>query len=308
MDPPRVRLTVKHSYFANIRGLRLGTINQQAVCNTNRKDYPTIAITTRQFSYLRCKGVTEATPIIPEEEIEDRSKTDYFTKDFAVVQISWLILSLVGRAARHLTISQLEILTVTFAICAIATYGFTWNKPQDVNTAIMIHVSRPLNNRETVRIVDLHPKALFDIFAGIMDVPDILGSITHIPNGNIELSEGYLQPISLWLTTSVMLFGAIHLSAWNFSFPSSAERTLWRIGSIAITMLPVLTLINSLISSVSYGMREEVRSFENSIVSLWEDYYVSAGPEASELPPPNPFDRDSMTFLGMRCISQDSMY
>lgn len=42
----------------------------------------------------------------------------------------------------------------------------------------------------------------------------------HIHNGNFELSKGHMQPISLWLTAAVMTFGAIHLSAWNFIFPT----------------------------------------------------------------------------------------
>jgi hypothetical protein len=93
-----------------------------------------------------------------------------------------------------------------------------------------------------------------------------------------------MQPVSLWLTASVMAFGAVHLSAWNFTFPSPAERTLWRIGSIAMTVLPIFSLLNTSISITSSLMFEEVLSFKNSILSLWGDYYIAAGPKASSLP------------------------
>jgi hypothetical protein len=82
-------------------------------------------LTTRQFAHLRkiANPAIQATPDIS-EEIMDKSKTDYFTKGIAMVQIFWLILSLIGRAVRHLAISPLEILTAAFAVCAIITYCF----------------------------------------------------------------------------------------------------------------------------------------------------------------------------------------
>lgn len=73
-----------------------------------------------------------------ERSILDKSKGDLFTKGLAVVQVLWLMITLVIRWSRHLAITQLEILAVAFAICSTLTYGFCWNKPQDVRTAKII--------------------------------------------------------------------------------------------------------------------------------------------------------------------------
>ncbi len=47
--------------------------------------------------------------------------------------------------------------------------------------------------------------------------------------------------VGLGFTT--LVFGACHLLAWNYGFPSTTERTLWRIMSIACTVIPMLLLV-----------------------------------------------------------------
>jgi hypothetical protein len=63
---------LKHAYHVNMGGLSLGTTSGEVI----RARMSTVAITTRQFTYLRKKEIIQATPVIPEEEIEDMSKTD----------------------------------------------------------------------------------------------------------------------------------------------------------------------------------------------------------------------------------------
>jgi hypothetical protein len=140
----RAKWTLAHSYYANMGGLRIGTKNSDCVFDLGTRKFKTIAVTTRQFSYLRKKGIIEATPSISEEEIKDKGKADYFTKGLAVVQILWLILSVRGRAARNFSISQLEVITIAFAFCALATYSFAWNKPQSMCIATTILATKKL--------------------------------------------------------------------------------------------------------------------------------------------------------------------
>lgn len=45
---------------------------------------------------------------------------------------------------------------------------------------------------------------------------------------------------SLGLIFTCLVFGACHLLAWNYSFPSSVERILWRIMSICCTIIPLI--------------------------------------------------------------------
>ena len=48
---------------------------------------------------------------------------------------------------------------------------------------------------------------------------------------------------SIGLGFTTVLFGACHLLAWNYGFPSTAECILWRIMSIACTVIPMILLI-----------------------------------------------------------------
>jgi hypothetical protein len=154
MRERRAKWTSTHSYYANMGGLRLGNSSGEVVSSY----HPTIALTTRQFGFLRKTDVIKESPRLSEGEILDKSKTDIFAKGIAVVQISELTLSLVLRAARHLAISQLEIITVAFAVCAVVTYCFSWNKPQDVKTATTILIPRCLSYKEEQGINALHQR------------------------------------------------------------------------------------------------------------------------------------------------------
>jgi len=279
----RAKWTLTHSYYANMGGLRLGTSGGKSVCWRHK----TIALTTRQFGFLRKTDVIKESPRLSEEEILDKSKTDFLAKGIAVLQISELMLSLIARAARHLAISQLEIITVAFAVCAVVTYCFSWNKPQNVKTATTIFIPRHLSCKEERDVMELEPKELLVLFAGTKT--SMWGSpFRRIRNGSIELSDRLVQPVSVWLTLAVMIFGAIHLAAWNFAFPSQAERIMWRTSSTAITSLPLFSLLNSVLSSKLHSANKEVRNFQNSVVSLWEDYSTYSNQPGHELPFPNP--------------------
>jgi hypothetical protein len=95
-----------------------------------------------------------------------------------------------------------------------------------------------------------------------------------------------------------MVFGAIHLAAWNFAFPSQRERIMWRMSSTAITLLPLFSLLNSTASSKLHAAKREVRHFNNSLISLWEDYcaYSSASRQPGHA---NPFPH----LFGLRSFS-----
>jgi hypothetical protein len=56
----------------------------------------------------------------------------------AIVQILWVSIKILIRAARHLAISQLEIAVVAFAPCAISMNVLSWYKPKGLEVPITI--------------------------------------------------------------------------------------------------------------------------------------------------------------------------
>ena len=46
--------------------------------------------------------------------------------------------------------------------------------------------------------------------------------------------------IALLLTWAI--FGGLHAIAWNYDFPTGAERTLWRVSSLVLASTPILVV------------------------------------------------------------------
>ncbi|THU87507.1 hypothetical protein K435DRAFT_969862 [Dendrothele bispora CBS 962.96] len=79
---------------------------------------------------------------ITEDEITARSKTDFLTKSIAVVQTTWFIVQCIARVVEGLVVTDLEIVTVAFALLNIATYILWWNKPQRIRYPVKIDYCR----------------------------------------------------------------------------------------------------------------------------------------------------------------------
>ncbi|EPQ51379.1 hypothetical protein GLOTRDRAFT_24610, partial [Gloeophyllum trabeum ATCC 11539] len=71
-------------------------------------------------------------PDITEEEINDKSKGDWLSKGFAILQTSWFIFQCIARRAQHLPLTELELATCAFAALNAVIYAFWWRKPQSV--------------------------------------------------------------------------------------------------------------------------------------------------------------------------------
>ena len=82
-------------------------------------------------------------PCISVDEIMDRSKRDVFSKGFAVLQTTWFITQCIARAVYGLTITELEIATLAFAVLNGLLSFLWWNKPQDVTCPAPIYLCHP---------------------------------------------------------------------------------------------------------------------------------------------------------------------
>jgi hypothetical protein len=254
-----MKWTLTHSYYANMGGLRIE---------------PARAINTRQFIYLYSKKlIISASPQISEQEIKDKSKPDYFAKGVAAIQIFRLVQSLVRRARGGLAIPQLEIFILAFAVCAIATNGFSRHKLQGLDTSTIIKLARTFQHEEAAAFNDMQFKRLSYGLTGSLSVPHRPWFSSHLANGGIELPKGDLQPACLWLTVLLILFGTIHLSAWNFTFPTLAERIAWRIASLTMTILPIFPILALLIAKPSSAIREEIEKLEHNVISIRAEYF-----------------------------------
>ncbi|EEB91691.1 hypothetical protein MPER_09916 [Moniliophthora perniciosa FA553] len=72
---------------------------------------------------------------ITEGEIKDKSHADFIAKSIALIQTTWFIIQVVARGMKHLAITELEIVTVGFALLNFCTYYLWWHKPLRVQGA-----------------------------------------------------------------------------------------------------------------------------------------------------------------------------
>ncbi|KAI1117030.1 hypothetical protein F5Y14DRAFT_404580 [Nemania sp. NC0429] len=78
---------------------------------------------------------------LPEKDIQDKSKADVIAKGLVCVQVAWLIIQSVGRAANSLPIALLEIHVLAHVAYALMLYGIWFKKPLDVQEPTIVDSS-----------------------------------------------------------------------------------------------------------------------------------------------------------------------
>ncbi|KAF8173447.1 hypothetical protein BJ912DRAFT_910591 [Pholiota molesta] len=82
-------------------------------------------------------------PRITEEDIKDRSKGDTISKTFIVLQTTWFIIQCIARWSQRLPVTELEVVTLGFAMLNGITYGLWWDKPQNVGRPVFLESKKP---------------------------------------------------------------------------------------------------------------------------------------------------------------------
>jgi hypothetical protein len=91
-------------------------------------------------------------PDIDEDEIKDRSKGDGLSKFLVIVQTWWFIAQCITRKAEGLVITELELVTLAFAVLNAAMYFFWWSKPLNVAIAVRVPLLEPPAKEYTAAI------------------------------------------------------------------------------------------------------------------------------------------------------------
>ncbi|KAJ7268038.1 hypothetical protein C8J57DRAFT_353972, partial [Mycena rebaudengoi] len=75
------------------------------------------------------------------DDIMDKSKGDVVSQGYRAAAVFWFILQCLVRAAQHLPITEIEYSIFAFAVVNILTWLLWWNKPLEVQRAILIDPS-----------------------------------------------------------------------------------------------------------------------------------------------------------------------
>ncbi|KZP18182.1 hypothetical protein FIBSPDRAFT_745779, partial [Athelia psychrophila] len=74
----------------------------------------------------------------PQEELEDKSKGDWVSKGLAMVQTLWFIAQCIARRLQHLSITQIEVVTLSYCVINMVVYACWWYKPLSVDLPIRV--------------------------------------------------------------------------------------------------------------------------------------------------------------------------
>ncbi|KAF8843539.1 hypothetical protein BDN67DRAFT_964358 [Paxillus ammoniavirescens] len=203
------------------------------------------------LQYLK-KG-TIMNPDITEEEVDDKSKSDGLTKAILVLQLLWFILQVVVRGTNHLAITLVEIDTLAMAALSLPLFFFWWSKPMAPKRPHILHLkptSVLQNAPQTHCSLDGDDDDGISLMDDTVRIRDARYWVTERPGQQLwqELLLGRRDEVSNWygvsaLSTCLILLGAVHIIAWDFQFPSQAEKITWRIASLTLISAPIIYLI-----------------------------------------------------------------
>ncbi|KAG6997845.1 hypothetical protein G7Y79_00037g073630 [Physcia stellaris] len=230
--------TMQHAFYLNMGAVWL-----------QPKDSKAFPLNATQLQHIVATGYMDL-PTITEEEIWDKSKADKFAKIFACGQIGWLVLQCMGRKIQNLPITALEIATLGFAIPSVATLLLWFYKPADIEVPSFIRLNEstaellerispvayswrqtPLDFIDTVNSPSFTSEIILK--TSLWPARSIfVGPSTRIRNDVFALKYSKLDQLFMFLVWTG--YAGVHLSAWNFSFPTHTELLLWRAASAAM--------------------------------------------------------------------------
>jgi hypothetical protein len=244
-------LTLKHCYYGNMGGFLLEPDTAayrsrvQKLKSAHVAEFPVTMAELVEYLKEEASDPSSSNPTknieealnrvgLTKADIKDKDKADFFTRIIAVFQICWLVLTVCTRKVRRLATTQLEIVTLGFAGCAVLTYCFHWNKPQNVLSATGIKV--PF--RKVLAKKDSHPLTFLDIM--MHNSQPERRRDRRLYNDIVRPTQSPPLDMLTLLVIIMLVIGSVHLLAWNFAFPTPVERFLWRTAALLTVGTPIV--------------------------------------------------------------------
>jgi hypothetical protein len=189
-------------------------------------------------------------PRTTEGDVKDRGKSDGIAKAIVILQTSWFVVQCIARGFKHLPLTELEIVTLAYAMMNSFIYIFWWDKPRDVGCPIRVYENVTTSYTpgdkwsggfegilERMGAYMIGGQDTYVLLSRECKVPMFWSSRYGFEEG-AGVSGALLGPSILG-----MAFGAIHFIAWWHGFPSHAEFILWRMSCIALVAVPLLSTV-----------------------------------------------------------------
>ncbi|KAF4337599.1 hypothetical protein FBEOM_8527 [Fusarium beomiforme] len=216
--------TITHGFFADMGGF---------VLDAEGLPHP-IPLNAEQLFYLVNKSYVDC-PEITAGELKDRNKSDGLARLVTIWQGTWFVITFIARIIQGLHVTTMELTAVSFVVILFGTAWCWKDKPSDEGRQPdQPYYQTPLDfiSRDEIALNlawqyynELARKILFSPFSR---------RVAKFPwdrnPGDIFLRMDF--DLELVGVAFILVFSAVFLSAWNFSFPTTVEREFWRAASI----------------------------------------------------------------------------
>ncbi len=186
--------------------------------------------------------------------------------------------------------SQMEIMTLAFVVEAFAIYLLLLRRPKGVSTHTYLPAARaPTSQEDLLRIGRTYPH----YHGGSKGGTGVARFHYAIPNGTLHADPADLPRagwvINIGIGVGAAVFGAMHLAAWNFDFPTLIEKQLWRAAALVMTVVFPLGMLRGRAGEKrSSRRRPKFRPGPTAFCHLFH----SRGPNKIRL---RPFPRDELS-------------
>lgn len=170
-------------------------------------------------------------------------------KILAVVQVFWIMFQVIVRTARRMDVTQLELGTTAFSVCAVFTYSRLFKKPKGVQIAValaecdrddalaFLNTQRDSSGNRRSQMIRFMPQ-FFGLKSSTSPSPR-KGPVSNDAFDNDYHLAGVIM--------GAVIFGSIHVAGWRLTFPTEIEKTFWRTASIVLTGLPPTMFIPAIL-------------------------------------------------------------
>jgi hypothetical protein len=280
----RAAWTETHGFFTDMGGVQLLF-----------RDSTAFPVNAYQLHWLVANGHIDY-PNIEKKAISDKDKADIFARTLTLLQVLWFTIQCIARGIEQLSLTTLELLTLTFSWCAMHSFYFWYNKPLDVDDPVIIPCNKSIQAileesgqqsqheawylRTPLDFVAPPPRfsyvePFFQAFVLVFNLQPALRKtpVSTFDNTMTIPPHGLFWCDVAFSSVFVPTYCAIHLVAWNFTFPTSIEKLAWRTGALvqvsATTLFQLAIWPGCYIGKFFLGAEREFTVQQALACSLW---------------------------------------
>jgi hypothetical protein len=139
------RWTLTHGFLAGMGGIRVYDGDDGP-----KKFRPG----SKFFEDIKMRPIIQQIGLISSKDVQDKSKGDAMSKFFVLIQTTWFIVQCLARWAIHLPVTELEVVTLAYAVQNIFIYTLWWNKPQSLTVPYRLYLDKSEQISENLDVKD----------------------------------------------------------------------------------------------------------------------------------------------------------